>query len=524
MASRRVLHCYDVLTLIFNQLSVHHCVSASVTLAVTKQVLDMQKSLKRKALARAARVCKLWSEIALRVLWNELDSAGPLLNLFSTFTPAQPEVGRENALLGEVFPFEWARFCGHASHVRRLKLDYSDRDLFDGVRILASLVPHNGGLPLFPRLVQADFESISAEEFMALASIVPPTLPVLRLDFGQDFDSGRHWETLLSKGGPSAFLQSKLPLLQDLQLLLHNPSVLIPRESAIPFSNIRQINICSGFPIAPLECWAFFALMKNLEELHIDILNSREELFHIGGFPAIKRLFITTQSWESVDYALQSITSKHLKRVQISRYTVNSFHDGPSALKDTLATLCTKFGRSLRCIEINTPFRVTDAVDGGTVNLVSECLSPLLDLRDLESVHFGRTTRLESRADSAIHVQLSDDDLDTMAAAWPRLAELRLLLGRSAHISTIALTALAGRCPLLAMLELPMLDVFLTPSNPIPHSLQSLALADYVGAPTDFAAFLDAVFPDVILTRSDEQAETRARQPGWDARCAPFQP
>ncbi|OCH87245.1 hypothetical protein OBBRIDRAFT_827842 [Obba rivulosa] len=254
------------------------------------------------------------------------------------------------------------------------------------------------------------------------------------------------------------------------------------------FSNVRRANISAGLPFFIPECWILFAPMKNLKELHIDILNSREELLDIRGFSALKRLSSTTQSWESVGYALHSITSKCPERIQMSRYiSFNSmFPGGRSALKDTFATFRTKFGHSLRCIEINTPFCVTDADDDGMVNLVSDCLS---------------------RADSAVDVQLSDDDLEAMAAAWPRLARLSLLLGKSFHISTSTLAALANWCPLLIVLELSTVVVCSTQSNPAPHGMQWLTIVDYVDAPADFAAFLNAVFPDAMLVRRDDEAE-----------------
>ncbi|OCH87239.1 hypothetical protein OBBRIDRAFT_796417 [Obba rivulosa] len=46
--------------------------------------------------------------------------------------------------------------------------------------------------------------------------------------------------------------------------------------------------------------------------------------------------------------------------------------------------------------------------------------------------------------------------------------------------------------------------------NPGPLCLQWLAILDYVGAPADFAAFLNAVFSDVELTRRDDEGEAEA--------------
>ncbi|EMD35448.1 hypothetical protein CERSUDRAFT_96564 [Gelatoporia subvermispora B] len=513
MAFHRVLYSYDILPVLFDQLMPRNCTQAiPFGLPGAEDLHALDKAANRNALACSARVCKAWSDFAQNALWEELDSAEPLLNLFSTFVPAAvsaPEEGPEHASLGQMRDQDWARFCARARRLRRLTLGDIDRDLLNATRILASLVPHNGGHPLFPRLVEAEFGIVSAEELIALVSIVPPTLQRLHVNLMDDFDTGPHWQTLCELGGPSGLLQSKLPLVQNVRLMLPDPHFLSPFAPPAPLNKLRRLEILTGLPSFTFETWELLAKMQNLEELHVDVAEGAAELRDVRGFPALRQLTVSTQSWATLDCALQTITSPHLARVQMSRYIFSAFRDEPFELRTTLETLAARFGRSLLAVEVNTPFCAADAPEGA-VHLLDMCLRPLLGLRGLECVAFRRTTRSESPRDDELHVELSDNDLGAMAAAWPRLASLTLCLGKSTFVSTAALAHLAAQCPDLTTMEVtkvavgPASDVLAVPAL----GLRWLVLVDFEGAPADFAVFLDAVFPGALLLRRDGEEES----------------
>lgn len=50
--------------------------------------------LEDKSVARAARVCRLWSDVALDTLWHTIHDLRPLLNLLAPLTNEKRPVGR----------------------------------------------------------------------------------------------------------------------------------------------------------------------------------------------------------------------------------------------------------------------------------------------------------------------------------------------------------------------------------------------------------------------------------------------
>ncbi|OCH87227.1 hypothetical protein OBBRIDRAFT_172719 [Obba rivulosa] len=78
MPPHRALEVYEILSEILEQLS------------PSRRPLPQKESTysrlsTRRSLSSSARVCTLWSDVALKVLWAERGSVKPLLNLFSSF-------------------------------------------------------------------------------------------------------------------------------------------------------------------------------------------------------------------------------------------------------------------------------------------------------------------------------------------------------------------------------------------------------------------------------------------------------
>lgn len=80
MSSHVALETYDILQHIFEQLSLPLDVSPMESFGTCYAYLgDRRYSL--QTFARFARVCKFWSDPALRILWKQLSSIRPLLRL-----------------------------------------------------------------------------------------------------------------------------------------------------------------------------------------------------------------------------------------------------------------------------------------------------------------------------------------------------------------------------------------------------------------------------------------------------------
>lgn len=76
MGAHVALQTYDILCHIFEQLSA----PSNIPLESWTDV-DPLRDLNLATLARSARVCRSWSDPALRVLWEQLGSIEPLLKL-----------------------------------------------------------------------------------------------------------------------------------------------------------------------------------------------------------------------------------------------------------------------------------------------------------------------------------------------------------------------------------------------------------------------------------------------------------
>ncbi|KAG9047628.1 hypothetical protein FS837_001821 [Tulasnella sp. UAMH 9824] len=92
-------------------------------LAVHEIVSNILRNVERHGLAMAARVSRLWSDIAPDWLWRELDSVLPLLRLLSPLAATSAGLG----FAEKIEPRNWERFRHYARRVRRLS--YDDRDL-----------------------------------------------------------------------------------------------------------------------------------------------------------------------------------------------------------------------------------------------------------------------------------------------------------------------------------------------------------------------------------------------------------
>ncbi|TFY59775.1 hypothetical protein EVJ58_g5568 [Rhodofomes roseus] len=85
--------------------------------------------LDNRSLARAACVCRRWSEIALGVLWREVDDLHRLFSMLCPFAKPMKKMGEGSRMLQsfkfkrDIYKKDWQRFSRYSTHVRRLVFD-----------------------------------------------------------------------------------------------------------------------------------------------------------------------------------------------------------------------------------------------------------------------------------------------------------------------------------------------------------------------------------------------------------------
>ncbi|KAG9016343.1 hypothetical protein FRB90_003217 [Tulasnella sp. 427] len=103
-------------------------------LSISEILRDVFLDLDYSSCAAAARVCKTWVDVALDILWEELESPFPIMRLLGPITLTDFGWDWETA-----FPEkEWARFASYTARVRSLSYDgklYNEEGLFGRSRL-----------------------------------------------------------------------------------------------------------------------------------------------------------------------------------------------------------------------------------------------------------------------------------------------------------------------------------------------------------------------------------------------------
>ncbi|OBZ66021.1 hypothetical protein A0H81_13999 [Grifola frondosa] len=141
--THRALNSFDILLEIFDKISTH----------------TFPHRRERRTLARSARVCRSFSEPALRVLWRTLDSLSPArrllitLEIFNNIPPRYQNTTEEGFSALLVLPPEipqqaWARFQQYASYVRTVRGVVEQSKSLNWIALASRI----GNQPLFPCL------------------------------------------------------------------------------------------------------------------------------------------------------------------------------------------------------------------------------------------------------------------------------------------------------------------------------------------------------------------------------------
>ncbi|KZT08376.1 uncharacterized protein LAESUDRAFT_748894 [Laetiporus sulphureus 93-53] len=308
MSPHRALHNHEIVFMIFEQFASHK----------GHYMLSQEKKPDRVALARAARVCKAFSDAALDVLWRRLDSIVPLLALFSSFirvpmddnkvVDEHDERNHIYTICGETSNDDWTRFGSYAKRVRAVSCDPCrvEQSLF------FYLSHRNFGRPLLPLVREIEWHAVDIIMDASVLTLVAPSLRRLTINFSRDKNTtGTRrnclLKTLLTEISSIASNVEELKITHFDDLRSITP--------VLGFAQLRKLSILHSLSTEEFSFEAL-AMLQNLEDLSISI-PERATFTHCSGFTTLRRLKLTG-TFSDFTNCFLNISPPSLQTLQLS--------------------------------------------------------------------------------------------------------------------------------------------------------------------------------------------------------------
>ncbi|EIW53810.1 uncharacterized protein TRAVEDRAFT_51553 [Trametes versicolor FP-101664 SS1] len=505
------------------------CIFSELVLPVPATKLEEETRLRAdgKTLATAARVCKTFSEPALRTLWWSLPDLMPLWRLLGPLDLlTEPNVPAElSSLPGkyvlsgsrEVTPEQWARFREYAARVRIVRQDpqFGTSPLHYSVWQL--LTYELRGVPFLPRLHTLCW-NVTDPYDNTLLMIFPPTAAALAIDFKDPYhdpldleeddddmaeDVPENWGTPAQQKDAIARLLrtvcTNAPRLTDLTLSRYKHTVPLLRDILPLLPGLRRLDLSATSPVVVATLRAL-AGMNTLETLtNVPIKNARID-GAFSGFPALKTLSVSG-GVQDVVQLLTAIESRLTSLAITSHHSAMDWQAAFPRIEGKLSTL-TAFGIHIDSCDTDLPD--PDGMIGNNEDVeLPEFLAGL-------NAPLAQVQNLRLSFDNII-MHCNDHKLAQAAQMFPYLTRFELIVRGSWEYPTIASAiAFAQHCPRLETLLLPnphnnSKDVLaaLRPSAPVHTALRVfcvLDMGDIKIAARDvplLGAVLAAVFPSL---------------------------
>ncbi|KAH9927547.1 hypothetical protein B0H21DRAFT_763188 [Amylocystis lapponica] len=441
-------------------------------------------------LARAARVSVAFSEPALDVLWTELDSLDPLLNILAVDID-DIRTGKFASESQNLSAFTRSRFLSYARRVHVLDvLSHYPGAVDPAVKVITALASCSApDESLFPSLTSLRWSQPSpfGRELLAFLSHT-----LCRLDVGV----GRSQLGLATSKDVTldhllGTLSIEAPFLQNLTLSGDATSASL--QSVANIRHLTRLDI-SGLDFTPdlLHVCAGIDRLMELSMSLRDLSHDAELNFpDSSAFSTLHSLTIVGP-FASIARVLPILLSPHLHTLSLTAQSTQ-----PQRWTDCadLLELLPTHSPYLRTLSLKTALAPPSS--GTALRLLDAC-APLLALHALASVDLafrGCCTPLAA----------PDADIAALARAWPALAHCTLAFplasAPDAGPTLTALCALSLHCPALHTLQLPLAATMVprwTP--PEMHGLRRLLVVGPgkpVADPLGVARFLASVFPQV---------------------------
>lgn len=406
------------------------------------ELLDMVFSfLKPPSNAVNARVCKRWSEIALDLLWRDVDD---LHRLFGTLAPLRKTTRNEYEFDRLPEAGDWKRFEKYGARIRRLVYKANitiKQSVFDEIARTRTR------LDILPNMHSLHWEAPLSLSIMFMHSGVKHFTVFLPLE--------------LKRVSPRPFFQdviARMPKLTSLDIRSSVPMNAIEEETIELLSNLPKLHKIV-FP-------RFYVTTKVAEALsrleHLSIIEFQyaseqgcgapadvqpfEPVLTEGAFPALWDHSITA-SFEDVarfvdiPFAPTNLTTLYVDSEIIE--TPKSVHDILSILSENCQML--KFLALVSLRAASTDYLLEYPFDE-TMSITMETLQPLLKLTNLTSLELVHQYPLA----------LKQHHIELLAATWPALETLLLntepVYSNESNLTLDALTPFAKYCPKLTHL------------------------------------------------------------------------
>ncbi|KAH9924897.1 uncharacterized protein B0H18DRAFT_1010658 [Fomitopsis serialis] len=500
-----------------------------------------QRPARRRDLARSARVCKAFTEPALRVLWRVLPGVEPLLRLLSCVRKVeQRDRAAQFLLQGALCSKEWRKFQDYAERIR--VMDQWDTLLPDRGRFYswtrAELKPvpveiepvlqqffslSNGGRPLLPYIQRLSWETASPNP------VCPP--PLLFIGPSIQRLSLRHDP---SSEGRSHSLESFLTAISSLVLGLHtltvyeqlphwgttlSPDLASAYESALlavsGCVHLRRLKIAGRRIVLSRRFLHTLSSLPLLESLRLQVarIDVNTDVEQKRVLAAMETLELTAPGNVVADFYKLAFVPRIRK---LSLTFANMYPDGGRALISAFPRMyrvrqlpTTLWASTLRILHLSFCTARNHIPQQG---FLMPFVQPFLNLQNVEQF----TVIMDSEA-----LSWSDDDALTISQCWPKLTAFLVRFedmpsNALLQPSSRALLHFAEHCPDLKQLVIPYVadaDVdHLSLPNPRPHRHLEVLLLNWVHVKCKgcFARYLVRLFPHL---RVDGRAKDCVRFP-----------
>lgn len=159
-------------------------------LFIVEILMRILRNLVKLELAAAARVCRTWTDVALDMLWEELESVHPIMALLGPITKTGDGWDWENG-----FPSgEWTRFTSYVKRLRSLSYCTTGQPFQAAFHPICSHVPtrwidyaasHHGQY-LLPEIRKINWACYENDQLEMIPFFLSPTIKDVRIRTGWD--------------------------------------------------------------------------------------------------------------------------------------------------------------------------------------------------------------------------------------------------------------------------------------------------------------------------------------------------
>ncbi|KAI0701716.1 hypothetical protein C8Q76DRAFT_239553 [Earliella scabrosa] len=444
-----------------------------------------------RTLAVLTRICTTWQDPATRALWSTLPSYVAALRALPEFVSGADHTEYEGSdsgedgyvdsddeekdsywtLTGPVSRSSWDRLRELTAFTR--SINYTDRHACERV-VLPAVWSHLLHLdvhqPLFPNLRTISGLTTSPHR-PGMLQLALPSLETLVIDLSwyptEDEDALLSDRAAYRSALNLMLLHTmkRAPLVSNISLTFNPwhfkkaPSDIFAAPHLIKMHRLRSLDLRQACRVQNIRFLTGLADLPHLStlQIHLGVLRSSRITSKLGGFAALRELWIVTD----VDHPdlLSLFSAPLLTQLLIQHRDIE--YSSLSTFVYQVAQRYPSIHRFEWLLEevYHTP------TNTGDLRSLAQLLEPLFSLKQIRQLRlFRRYRRYVDPVPQPI-ATVGLTDLSAIAAAWTELSKLMIFIHPHDGFSHDALRLLAQHCPSLTTLELPFITFKLTTSD-----------------------------------------------------------